>query len=61
MDPKADAALMKRQCTGGVYYADDQDAKLPLNFQGDWVHLRNQGPMVKGVGGTLSYTGQANA
>jgi hypothetical protein len=50
---------VKRQCDRGLYYADDQDAKLPLNYQGTWVHLKNQGSSVQR--GTLSYTGQANA
>lgn len=50
---------VKRQCNRGLYYADDQDAKLPLNYQGTWVHLKNQGSAVQR--GTLSYTGQANA
>lgn len=50
---------VKRQCNRGLYFADDQDAKLPLNYQGTWVHLSNQGSSVQR--GTLSYTGEANA
>lgn len=50
---------VKRQCNRGYCFADDQDAKLPINYEGTWVHLRNQGSSVQR--GTLSYTGQANA
>lgn len=62
VDLLPDLGHVKRQaCNRGIAFYDDQDAKLPMNYEGTWTMLKNQGSAFKGAGGTLSYTSQPNA